>query len=210
MDRNDRFKIKNRSAGVVIYSIPERNIRREFAPGEIKELTFDEIEALSNQPGGREMMQNYLQCLSKVVIDSVGIKAEPEYFYSEQDIINLMTTGSLDEFLDCLDFADLGVIDLIKDFSVRLPLNDFDKARALKNKTGFDCLQAVKLIQQEKEQIAKAAGKDPAEVDATPKRRVQQQAAAPTTGRRAAAPETKEDAEPETGYKLPEYKIVKQ
>jgi len=38
-----------------------------------------------------------------------------------------MTTGSLDEFLDCLDFAPEGVKDLIKTLSVELPLNDVSK-----------------------------------------------------------------------------------
>jgi len=38
-----------------------------------------------------------------------------------------MKTGSLDEFLDCLDFAPEGVTDLIKTLAVELPLNDVAK-----------------------------------------------------------------------------------
>ena len=30
--------VKNRSAGMVVYRIPEMGIRREFAPGETKEF----------------------------------------------------------------------------------------------------------------------------------------------------------------------------
>lgn len=63
---------------------------------------------------------------------------------SEQDIIKLMQTGSIDEFLDCLDFAPPGVIDLIKKLSVSLPMTDFQKVNALKAKTGFDASAALK------------------------------------------------------------------
>jgi len=38
-----------------------------------------------------------------------------------------MTTGSLDEFLDCLDFAPSVIIDMIKVLAVDLPLNDVSK-----------------------------------------------------------------------------------
>ena len=57
---------------------------------------------------------------------------------SEQDIVRLIKEGSVDEFLDCLDFAPVGVIDLIKKFSVSIPLYDMQKRAALKKKTGFD------------------------------------------------------------------------
>ena len=54
------YKVKNRSAGVVIYRIPEDNIRREFAPGEVKSIPFSELEKLSFQAGGPMMMDNFL------------------------------------------------------------------------------------------------------------------------------------------------------
>lgn len=41
------FRIKNRSAGMIVYRIPEDNIRREFAPGEVKSIPFSELEKLS-------------------------------------------------------------------------------------------------------------------------------------------------------------------
>ena len=62
-----------------------------------------------------------------------------------------MQTGSIEEFLDCLDFAPPGVIDLIKKLSVSLPLADIPKRQALKTKTGFDCDAALKHVMEEKE-----------------------------------------------------------
>lgn len=153
MESSKILKVKNRSASLAVYSIPEINIRREFAPGETKNITYGELEKLSYQPGGRTIMQNFLQIIDPEATGDLGINREPEYDLSEQQIVDLMIKGSLDAFLDCLDFAPVGVIDLIKKFSVSLPLNDIDKRDALKKKTGFDVTVALANMQKEKEDM---------------------------------------------------------
>ena len=135
-------------------------------PGETKRISYDELLKLSYQPGGREMMANFLQIQSNGVPKSLGIKTEPEYYMSEQDVINLLKNGTLDEFLDCLDFAPVGVIELVKRFAVQLPLADYDKRQALKNKTGFDVDAAVSNsgteVDSKQEAEEKAAAATPA------------------------------------------------
>lgn len=153
MESSKILRVKNRSASLAVYSIPEINVRREFAPGETKNITYGELEKLSYQPGGRTIMQNFLQIIDPEATGDLGINREPEYDLSEQQIVDLMTNGSLDAFLDCLDFAPVGVIDLIKKFSVSLPLNDIDKRDALKKKTGFDVTVALANMQKEKEDM---------------------------------------------------------
>ena len=157
------YKVKNRSASRVGYSIPEDGIRRTFAPGEVKNITYNELLKLSYQPGGREMMVQFLQILSENGLDKLNIHAQPEYYMSEQQVVDLLRTGSLDAFLDALDFAPVGVIDLIKKFSVQLPLNDMNKRKALYEKTGFDVTKALihdeesKAPETEEEKVAAAA-----------------------------------------------------
>lgn len=153
MESSKILRVKNRSASLAVYSIPEINVRREFAPGETKNITYGELEKLSYQSGGRTIMQNFLQIIDPEATGDLGINREPEYDLSEQQIVDLMTKGSLDAFLDCLDFAPVGVIDLIKKFSVSLPLNDIDKRDALKKKTGFDVTVALANMQKEKEDM---------------------------------------------------------
>ena len=157
MESSKILKVKNRSASLAVYSIPEINIRREFAPGETKNITYGELEKLSYQPGGRAIMQNFLQIIDPEATGDLGINREPEYDLSEQQIVDLMTKGSLDAFLDCLDFAPVGVIDLIKKFSVSLPLNDIDKRDALKKKTGIDVTVALANMQKEREDMETTA-----------------------------------------------------
>lgn len=138
------YNVANRSASTVVYKIPEMNIRRTFAPGEVKRLTFEELQKLSYQPGGRELMANFLQIRSEGIVKTLNIPAQPEYYMDENQIVELLKTGSQAEFLDCLDYAPVGVVDLIKKYAVSLPLTDYDKRQALKAKTGFDVDEAIK------------------------------------------------------------------
>lgn len=138
------YQVKNRSSSTAVYRIPEEGIRREFAPGEIKRITYGELVKLTYQPGGQTLLNSFLQVISEPEVrDDLGIHVEPEYDYSEDQIKDLILTGSRDAFLDCLDFAPAGVIDLIKQFSVSLPITDTVKIKALKDKTGFDAIAAI-------------------------------------------------------------------
>ena len=77
------YLVKNRSASVVVYVIPEEGIRREFMPGESKRIEKSELDKLSFQPGGRELMTSFLQIAADEIIKEFNIPAEPEYFMNE-------------------------------------------------------------------------------------------------------------------------------
>jgi hypothetical protein len=89
--------------------------------------------------------------LEEQTIKSFGMRVEPEYHMTDRDVANLIKTGSLDAFLDALDFAPAGVIDLIKKLSVDIPLMDMNKRKALKEKTGFDVDAALRHIEEDKD-----------------------------------------------------------
>lgn len=74
-----------------------------------------------------------------------------------------MSLGTLDEFLDMLDFAPTGVMDMIKTYAVSLPLTDLYKINALKDKTGFDSAKALENSMDENNEL---------KVADAPKRRV--------------------------------------
>lgn len=150
INANTMYNVKNRSSSTVVYRIPEDNIRREFAPGETKRISFGELEKLTYQQGGREMLEQFLQIGEEIVTSNLNVHREVEYDMSENQIRDLLLRGSLDAFLDALDFAPLGVIDLIKSMSVSLPLTDLNKRRALKEKTGFDVDKALAHLEEER------------------------------------------------------------
>ena len=109
MANEKKYQVKNRSAGMVVYSLPELGIRREFAPGEVKKIAYSELEKLSYQSGGRNLMMHFLQIADEEVTSSLNIHTENEYYMSEAQIVELIKTGSLDAFLDCLDYAPVGI-----------------------------------------------------------------------------------------------------
>lgn len=160
------FEVKNRSSSVLVYSIPEERIRREFMPGETKKIKFSELEMLTYQPGGQSMINNYLLIKDAQGVKDLNTKTEPEYYMTEEQIIELIRNGSIEAFLDCLDFAPAGVIELVKDLSIKLPISDYQKRQALKEKIGFDIDAALRHIEEEKSENASAS------VEEAPQRRV--------------------------------------
>jgi len=144
--------VKNRGSSVVVYRIPETGVRRSFAPGETKMISYEELEQLTYQPGGMTILSRFLQLQDIEAINSFNMQVEPEYHMSEADVAKLITSGSLDAFLDALDFAPTGVIDLIKKLSIDIPLVDLAKRKALKEKTGFDVDAALKHLEEDREE----------------------------------------------------------
>ena len=156
MEDNRKVKVINRAGnGSVSYTIPDMgNLQRVFQDGEEKIITFEEVRKLSYIPGGMVLLNEYLVIKDKEVLEELNMSPEQEYYYTKEDIIRLMTEGSLDEFLDCLDFAPEGVLETIKTLSVELPLNDVAKRKAILNKMDFNVDKAVRnkqLIEQEDE-----------------------------------------------------------
>ena len=146
MDKNKMVKVINKFNGIVGYEVPELGVNRTFYPKESKNISYDELEKLSYLPGGSSILKNYLEIADEeVIMELFNIKPEPEYHYSEDDVKKLLTTGSLDQFLDCLDFAPPVIIDMIKDMAVTLPLNDMAKRDAIKDKIGFDVTKAIEI-----------------------------------------------------------------
>lgn len=147
-------KVSNKSAGRVVYKIPEMNVRREFYPHEAaREVELKELEMLAQQPGGRNMIYNYLMVYDEKVLKHL-LNGTPsiEYWLEEKDIPSWMEKCSLAEFEDALDFAPEGTKDLIKEYAYKLPLNDYAKREAIKKQLGFDVTNAIELTKDDSEE----------------------------------------------------------
>lgn len=168
------IKVQNRDFGTVTYTIPDlNNLYREYQPNEVKQVTFDELFKLSQVPGGMYIITNYLIIYDEETVAALLGEVEPEYFYTEKQVVELMKNGTLDEFEDCLNFAPSGVLDLIKDLAVKLPLNDVAKRDLILKKLSFNVATAIELTKN-----------DEAPVETAPVRK----AAVPVNNRKASAP----------------------
>ena len=146
INKTDLIKVVNKYSGVVGYDIPDLHIHRNFFPNESKDITYEELEKLSYVPGGEVILRDYLEITNKEVANALLHKQpEPEYYYSREDVKNLLLSGSLDQFLDCLDFAPSVVLDMVKELAVELPLNDVQKREAIKEKLNFDVSRIIEI-----------------------------------------------------------------
>ena len=156
LEKDTLIKVANRDNGTVGYTIPDlNNLHRNFQPEEEKEVTMEELRKLSYLPGGEAILRDCLVIKNEEAIKELLNKVEPEYYYTEEEIKNLLLRGTLDQFMDCLDFAPIGVIDLIKDLAVKMNINDIRKREAIFEKTGFNVDSAIRINAEtaEKEKI---------------------------------------------------------
>ena len=146
INKDTLIKVVNKYNGTVGYNVPDLGVHRNFYPNESKDITFDELEKLSFAPGGEAILKDFLEIQNKEAIAKLfATELEPEYHYTKDDIKKLMQTGTLDQFLDCLDFAPQSVKEIIKDMAVELPLNDVEKRNAIQEKLGFDVNRAIEI-----------------------------------------------------------------
>lgn len=141
-----KVNVTNRANGTVGYMIPDMgNFRRKFAPGETKPVPVEEVQKLMWIPGGQYLLENCLIIEDKELVEQILGDVEPEYNYTEEDIKKLLTSGTIEQFMDFMDFAPVGAIDLMKALAVKIEVNDVDKRNYILEKTGFNVNKAIEI-----------------------------------------------------------------
>ena len=192
MNEQKMIAVRNRNNGSTGYTLPDSNVRRTFSPGEVKKIPFDELQSLQYADGGDYILQNLLVVEDKEALEKLNMNVEPEYFYNEQKIREMLFNAEMDAFLDFLDYAPEGAIEIAKDIAVKEQIPDTRKRKAISNKTGFNIDNAIMINE------IMNADDEPKEEEPKKERRVKIEEPKPT-GRRTAAPEVK----------VPNYKVVK-
>lgn len=178
IDKTELIKVTNKGRGIAGYIIPDLgNLYREFMPGETKEITMEELRKLSYVPGGKVMLNNFLLVHNEEAVSELLNEVQPEYYYTEADVKDLLLNGSLDALKDCLDYAPQGTLDLVKKLAVELELNDVRKREAIKNMIHFDVTRAIEI----KKEVEADSGD---QNESKPARRVAAKTPAQSTGRR--------------------------
>lgn len=143
-DMNKLIVVTNRSDGMVLYEVPDLGTKREFNCKETKQIPYKELVSLAQQPGGRELIYNFLLVQDAAALESaLNVEEQPEYWLTEEKIPSWMNSCSLSEFQDALDFAPEGVKELIKKYAISMPLNAADKRAAIKEQLQFDIDKAI-------------------------------------------------------------------
>ena len=132
MDLARKVKVWNRATGTVGYELPELRINREWVgTGNLQMVSVEELEALKFLPGGANLLNKYLLIKDQDVCEFLNMPTDPEYFYDENDIKVLLAKGTMDQLLDCLEFAPAGVLDLVKRIAVDTKLDSSEKRKVI-------------------------------------------------------------------------------
>lgn len=184
---DELISVRNRNRGTTGYTL-DNNFHRKFNVNETKKIPFSELKALQVLPGGDVILRECLVVENKEALELLNMEVEPEYFYNEEQIRDILLNGSIDAFADFLDFAPEGAIEIAKDIAVKEELPDTRKREMISNKTGFNINNAIMINRIMEED-------SPAEKEAPKQRRVKAEEKKETsTGRRTS---------------LPDYKVVK-
>ena len=165
---NEMVIVTNRNNGYTGYQIPDTGVSRNFAPGESKRISKEELMQLSYIEGGEYLLKNYLIVNNDKTLEELNISVQPEYYYTEEEIKELLTTGSLDQLEDTLNFAPEGVIEIIKDMAVKTELPDTRKRKMISEKTGFNIDNAIRVNEVMAEDQIKDEHSEPIERKASP------------------------------------------
>ena len=91
------------------------------------------------------MLENLLVIEDENILKMLDMEVEPEYFYTEGIVKELLLEGSYDAFADFLDFAPEGAIEMAKEIAVREQIPDSRKREMIEKKTGFSVDNAIKV-----------------------------------------------------------------
>lgn len=139
------MKVINRSAETISYDLPELHIKRHFELNEEKDIPEEELKALWQTLGGNYQIKNLL-----LVEDKEWVKdhwdAPIEYFWHAEDVKNCVLHDEPELFEETLDYAPEGVVEMIKEYAWRLPMQDLNKVEILERKTGFNSHLAAQIM----------------------------------------------------------------
>lgn len=132
-------RVWKRASGRVSYVLDDPKVRREWLRNdEVKMITFHELYTLSNEPGGRAILEYFLLIKDQDVLKALNLPLDPEYQYTEEDCKTLALKGSKDQILDALEFGGYGVATLIKRAATENKIDSTDRKKMLNSIFKFD------------------------------------------------------------------------
>lgn len=151
VNNDELIKVRNFTGQRIAYLIPERSIRRDFAPFERKEITAGELRELWFKSGGKILLQNYLGVDNRELAREFGVSKDQfthEYSWTKKDIDRVLQTGSEDELADALDYAPLGITETLVNRAVELRISDMNKRKLIKEMTGKDVTKMINYVEE--------------------------------------------------------------
>lgn len=148
MDLNTKIAVVKRAKGSVGYKIDTLRVSRSWKH-DAKDpiyIPVAELIELTTIPGGRKLLEEYLIIQDEEArLEVLGIETSPEYLYTEKEVNYLLHKASNEQLLDCLDYAPIGVLDLIKMLAIQAKPDTTVKIDAINAKFNINLEELIKL-----------------------------------------------------------------
>lgn len=121
--------VSNMGRKRVAYIIEEIGVTRDFRQfqegqrPDTKNIPFGELYALSNMPGGMQLIWDNLKIDSNDARQALGLplaEDTPEVEYDRETVANIVQKGTEDEILDMLEFGPYYIAEWIKEEAINV------------------------------------------------------------------------------------------
>lgn len=157
---NTKIAVQNLTDNDVVYIDDNGGISRRmvFHAQQTIPVEKEVIERMQYDTGGSILLKDFLSVKDEDMRADIGIPEDQiEYNWTKEDVKNLLTSGEEDALRDALDFAPQGIIDMIIDMAVDMPLNDRNKVEIIAEATGRN----IEMMINNKLQYEKSTDKAP-------------------------------------------------
>lgn len=157
MDGNRRVPVRSRTEGSVAYKLDSLRVARSWPKtGAVLQISIDELKELMVYPGGEYILRNLVIIEDEAArIEILGAEVQPEYNYTEDEIKYLLYEAEDNALLDCLDYAPIGVLELIKEFSLEKMPNTTAKIKAINQKLNINLNKIIEMMRDDNDDAAK-------------------------------------------------------
>lgn len=193
----DKIQVQNLTAHRVGFSDEDTHRRFIFQGYEKKTIPAEILRRLNYSRGGAVLLREYLSVKNDELAREFGVDVEDivEYNWTAEDVDRVLTTGTVDELLDALDFGPEGIKDLILERGRAIGVTDVNKVKAIKEKTGCDLSHVAEIEEalDEKQEKKEPAKRRSSSSSTTTKRRTSTSKS--TTAKSSSAKTQEKDAE---------------
>lgn len=157
MDGNKKVPVRSRTEGSVAYKLDSLRVARSWPKtGSVLQISIDELKELMVQPGGEYILRNLVIIEDEEArIEILGAEVQPEYNYTEDEIKYLLYEAEDNALLDCLDYAPIGVLELIKEYSLEKMPNTTAKIKAINQKLNINLNKIIEMMRDDDDDTAK-------------------------------------------------------
>lgn len=143
VDGNTLVTVENMTSNRCGYVLDNGTKRRFGANGKLS-IPAEELRTMVYEHGPY-MFQNVLRVKNNALAHEFGVPEDMiEYNWSEQDIIDALTTSDIAVLLDALDFGPEGIKDELATKAVELEITDGSRMKAIMEATGLNIEAQIK------------------------------------------------------------------